>query len=148
MPDVTAVQLLVFNATLQVFVSVILGFLLLIPMQPWGKEFLKRVKNQRDLVSTHLDWFMLAFLQYGIAFALTVMPTENAWPPAILLAFGGWVNPLPYLFRGVWGINAFSLSGTKKQILAASLGLISVLSIFTALTMLLADWFFPGSSAN
>ena len=135
-----AVQLLVFNATLQIFVSAVLGLLLLIPMQPWGKTFLKGLKSPRDLLSTHLDWFMLAFMQYGIAFALSIKPVSKEWLVAILLIFGGWMNATPYLIRGIWGIDAFSLSGSPKQLLAAGLGLISVLSILVALGILLLNW--------
>ena len=140
MRPVSAVHILVVNATLQIFVSSLLGLLLLLPMQPWGKGLLKRVKNQRDLMSTHLDWFMLAFMQYGAAFGLSVMPIPKAWLVSILLIFGGWMNAVPYLIRGVWGIDAFSLSGSPKQVLAASLGLISVLSILIALGILLLSW--------
>src|SRR5262245_50717210 len=113
-----SVKLLVINASIQILVSSLLGFLLLIPMQPWGKNFLKNVRNVHDLRSTHLDWLMLAFMQYGAAFALVHLPITNPGLIAGLLVFGGWMNATPYLVRGIWGINAFSLSGDGKQIFA------------------------------
>ena len=133
------VKLLVVNASIQILVSSFLGLLLLIPMQPWGKNFLKNVRNIHDLRSTHLDWLMLAFMQYGAAFALMHLPITHPGLIAGLLVFGGWMNATPYLVRGIWGINAFSLSGDGKQIFAASLGLISVLSILTAWSLIVID---------
>jgi hypothetical protein len=133
------VKLLVINASIQILVSSLLGFLLLIPMQPWGKNFLTKVRNIHDLRSTHLDWLMLAFMQYGAAFALMHLPVTKPGVISGLLVFGGWMNATPYLVRGIWGINAFSLSGDGKQIAAASLGLISVLSIITGWSLIVID---------
>lgn len=133
------VKLLVVNASIQILVSSLLGFLLLVPMQPWGKNFLKNVRNIHDLRSTHLDWLMLAFMQYGAAFALMHLSITKPGLIAGLLVFGGWMNASPYLVRGIWGINAFSLSGDGKQIFAASIGLISVLSILTAWALIVID---------
>jgi hypothetical protein len=135
------VKLLVINASIQILVSSILGFLLLVPMQPWGKNFLKNVHSIHDLRSTHLDWLMLAFMQYGGAFAMMHLPIAHPGLIAGLLVFGGWMNATPYLVRGIWGINAFSLSGDAKQIFAASLGLISVISILTAWSLIVIDAF-------
>lgn len=133
------VKLLVINASIQILVSSLLGFLLLIPMQPWGKNFLKNVRNLHDLRSTHLDWLMLAFMQYGAAFALMHLPITKPGFVAALLVFGGWMNATPYLVRGIWGINAFSLSGNGKQMFSATLGLVSVLSIITAWSLIIID---------
>jgi hypothetical protein len=133
------VKLLVINASIQILVSSFLGFLLLVPMQPWGKNFLKNVRSIHDLRSTHLDWLMLAFMQYGAAFALMHLPITHSGLIAGLLVFGGWMNATPYLVRGIWGINAFSLSGDGKQIFAASIGFISVLSILIAWSLIVID---------
>jgi hypothetical protein len=134
------VKLLLFNATLQIFVSSVLGVLLLIPMQPWGKAFLRNVKNLSDVRSTHIDWLLLAFLQFGIALALSVWPVTRSGIIAILLVFSGWMNAVPYLVRGFWGINAFAFSGSGRQRFFAALGFISVLSLLTAVGMLLFGW--------
>lgn len=128
---------LIWSGTLELFVSSLLGFLLLIPMQPWGKNFFRRIKNPVDLRHTHIDWLMLAFLQFAVAFALSQNPHPHEFRITALIIFGGWMNATPYLVRGVWGINAFSLSGDWKQVFFASLGLLSVLSILTALFLLL-----------
>jgi hypothetical protein len=135
------VKLLLINASIQILISSLLGFLLLIPMQPWGKNFLNKVRNLHDLRSTHLDWLMLAFMQYGAAFALMHLQINSPGFIASLLVFGGWMNATPYLVRGLWGFNAFSLSGDGKQIFAASVGLISVVAIITAWSLIVIDAF-------
>jgi hypothetical protein len=131
---------LIWSGTLELLVSSVLGFLLLIPMQPWGKNFFRGVKNPQDLRSTHIDWLLLAFLQFAVAFGLSVMPIGNQTLVISLTMFGAWMNATPYLIRGVWGINAFSLSGDWKQVCSASLALVSVASLLTALFLLVIAW--------
>jgi len=134
------VRLLIINATLQFFVSSILGVLLLLPMQTWGKSYVRFVSNIHDIRATHLDWLMLGLMQYGIAFGLSYLPLPNARIIAYLLVFGGWMNAFPYLVRGWFGINAFSLSPPPKQFLCALLGLVSVCALIAAFSMLLIGW--------
>jgi hypothetical protein len=93
-----------------------------------------------DIRSTHLDWLMLGLMQYGIAFALYSFPVPQSKTIAMLLVFGGWMNAFPYLVRGLFGINAFQLSGPPKQIVCALLGLISVTALITAFSLLLIGW--------
>lgn len=124
------IYLLSFNAALQVLVSSLLGALMLIPMQPWGKRLLPHV-NMKSLVATHLDWYMLAFMQWGAAFIMWRWPAMAQMWVAWLLVFGGWVNPLPYLLRG-FGINAFVMGGSTVQRVAAGVAGVSVLAILVA----------------
>lgn len=134
------VRLLVINATLQFLVSSLLGVLLLLPMQSWGKDLTRYVKSVQDMRATHLDWLMLGLMQYGIAFGLSYLPLQNARLIACLLVFGGWMNAFPYLIRGLFGINAFALSGPPRQFLSALLGLISVTALILAFALLLFGW--------
>ena len=69
-----SVQLLSCNAALQVLVSSLLGTLMLIPMQPWGKRVAARI-NMKSLLATHMDWYMLAFMQFGAAFIMDRWPS-------------------------------------------------------------------------
>jgi len=137
------VRWLILNATLQFLVSSILGVLLLLPMQTWGKGLTRFVANVPDMRATHLDWLMLGLMQYGIAFGLSHMPLIDAPLIAGLLIFGGWMNAFPYLARGLWGINAFQLSGPPKQFFCALLGLISVCALITAFSLLFIGWLLP-----
>ena len=134
------VRILILNATLQFLVSSLLGLILLIPMQTWGKRFGSIAVNMADLRGTHLDWLMLGLMQFGIAFALSYWPLSNARTIAWLLVFGGWMNAFPYLVRGLFGINGFQLAGPPRQFLSALLGLVSVFSLLTAFTLLITGW--------
>jgi hypothetical protein len=66
-------RLLTGNAALQVFVSSLLGFAMLIPRQPWAKRLAPHF-DQKALLSVHLDWLMLAFMQWGAVLVMTQWP--------------------------------------------------------------------------
>src|SRR5262249_19522852 len=57
------VRLLLVNAGRQVFVSSLLGFFMLRPLQPWAPASFKRLPAPRALLPVHLDLYMLAFMQ-------------------------------------------------------------------------------------
>lgn len=122
--------LLSLSASLQIAFSSILGFVMLIPMQPWGKA-LRLPVDPKALVAAHLDWIMLAFMQFGAAFVVARWPIASAETAAWLLVFGGWLNPVPYILRGV-GINAFAFAGGVKQRVSASIAGSSALAILVA----------------
>lgn len=118
------------NAAGQVLASSLLGSFMLIPMQSWGKKLLPHI-NMKSLLATHLDWYMLAFMQWGAAFMMTRWSVLNEPWIAALLMFGGWINPLPYLLRG-FGLNAFVMGGSAVQRLSAGVAGLSVLAILVA----------------
>lgn len=128
------IYLLACNAALQVLVSSLLGTLMLIPLQPWGKRFAARV-NMKSLLATHMDWYMLAFMQWGAAFIMWHWSSTASLPIAALLVFGGWTNALPYLLRG-FGINAFVMGGNALQRISAAIAGVSVMAIITAWAVL------------
>jgi hypothetical protein len=128
------IAILTLNAAAQVLVSSLLGWLMLIPLQPWGGA-LKKL-DLKSLRSTHLDWLMLAFMQWGAAFVMSRFPHAATPLIAVLLVFGGWTNALPYLLRG-FGINAFALAGPPKQFISAAISALSSLAITVAWAMLL-----------
>jgi len=129
------VWLLAFNGALQVFVSSLLGSLMLIPMQPWGRGLAEKV-DMRSLLSAHLDWYMLAFMQWGAGWLMHQWPSTQSTVAAWLLVFGGWTNALPYLLRG-FDINAFAFAGDMKQRGFAAISGMSALSILIAWAVLL-----------
>lgn len=129
-----SVQLLACNAALQILVSSLLGTLMLIPLQPWGKKVAARV-NMKSLLATHMDWYMLAFMQFGAAFIMDRWPATESQHVAVLLVFGGWTNALPYLLRG-FGINAFVMGGGALQRVSAGVAGLSVLAIIVAWSVL------------
>lgn len=91
-------RLLTGNAALQVFVSSLLGFAMLIPRQPWAKRLAPHF-DQKALLSVHLDWLMLAFMQWGAVLVMTQWPGAARPWVAWLLVLGGWLNVLPYWCR-------------------------------------------------
>lgn len=135
MESAEATKLLVFSGGLSILFASLLGAAMLIPLQPWGQRLAKGM-NFKQLTAAHLDWIMLGLMQ-GLAGALIF---AFALTPSILtvwaMVLGGWMNPLPYLFRA-FGINAFSLSGPPLQRIAASLGGLSSTFILVAWTILL-----------
>ncbi|MBK7859450.1 MAG: hypothetical protein IPJ65_12665 [Archangiaceae bacterium] len=131
-------ELLSFNAAAQIAFSSLLGWAMLVPMQPWGARFAPRAALRPALRSAHLDWLMLAFMQFGAAYLLDRWPVTHAPAVAALLVFGGWLNPVPYVMRG-FGVDAFSFSGGWKQKLSAGLSGISSLAITAAWLLVLAE---------
>jgi hypothetical protein len=127
--------LLAFNAGLQILVSSLLGVGMLVPMQPWGRALRARVQA-KALLAAHLDWLMLAFMQFGASFIFTRWPATASGEAAWMLVFGGWVNPLPYLLRG-FGIDAFVLAGPPVQRTAAAVAGVSVAAIIAAWVLIL-----------
>ncbi|MDE1466172.1 hypothetical protein [Aurantiacibacter sp. D1-12] len=122
----TAAQWLLFSGALAIFWSSLLGMFMMIPhlrIKPLTKA--TRGINFRQLLSAHLDWIMLAFMQ-GLAAALLVL-FDLAIPLWLLVAliYGGWMNAVPYFLRA-FGINAFVYGGEIIQKTAYVLGGISV----------------------
>ncbi|UQA54915.1 hypothetical protein [Polyangium aurulentum] len=129
-------RLLALSAAAQLLFSSLLGVFMLVLMQPWGQAFARRAPRLRDLGSAHLDWIVLALMQFGAAYALGCFPVPRAMLAAVLLVIGGWLNPLPYIARGL-GINAFVLGGGRKQIAFALLGALSSAAIVAGWGMIL-----------
>jgi hypothetical protein len=127
--------LLAFNASLQILVSCLLGWLMLVPMQPWGRALRPRT-NAKALLAAHLDWLMLAFMQFGASFIFSRWPAAAGTTAAWMLVFGGWVNPVPYLLRG-FGIDAFVFAGPPVQRASAFVSGVSAVSITAAWVMIL-----------
>ncbi len=111
---------LVFSGALSIFASSLIGFAMLVPMQPWGRRWAKGL-NFRQIGAAHLDWIMLGLMQ-GLAAGLILLfgLTPPAWSIWAMI-IGGWLNPLAYVFRA-FGVDAFSFSGKRLQRAAAALG--------------------------
>lgn len=127
---------LVANAVTQFAVSSLLGFAMLLPRQPWFRY--QWSIRQKELLAAHLDWIMLGLVQGVAAVALGMIQYPGvAWQRAVvgLLLFGGWINPVPYLLRGM-GIDAFVLAGSRVQRLSALLSGTSSMALLVAFVML------------
>lgn len=120
------VQLLEWNAGVQIAFSSLFGWLLLVPRQPWG-EGLKRLRA-KAFTAAHLDWLLLAFMQFGASYTLARHTVPHAGWVAVALVIGGWLNPVPYVMRGL-GVDAFAMAGGPVQRASAALSAASSLLI-------------------
>lgn len=134
-----AARLLVFSGAFAILVSSLLGFAMLIPLQPWGRSWAAGL-NFKQIGAAHLDWIMLGLMQ-GLAGGLIFL--FGLSPPAWVVWFmivGGWLNPLPYVFRA-FGVNAFAFDGGMIQRISAALGGLSSTMIAVAwLALLTSAW--------
>ena len=130
-----AARLLVFSGGSAILFSSVLGFAMLIPMQPWGRALAGKA-NPKQIGAAHLDWIVLGLMVGLAAQVLVLFDVRVTWFAVIALAVGAWLNPLPYVFRA-FGVNAFALSGPPHQVAAASLGFISSLGIIYGWTAVL-----------
>ncbi|GJL96106.1 MAG: hypothetical protein DHS20C05_25110 [Hyphococcus sp.] len=122
-----AVQLLLFSGAAAVLWSSILGVFMMIPhLNISAVTNATKWINFRQLLSAHLDWIMLAFMQ-GLA-ALMILAFDLSAPLWVVVGmiYGGWMNAFPYFLRA-FGINAFVYGGGAIQKIANVLGSISVL---------------------
>ncbi len=121
-------RLLVSNALLQITFSAWFGGWLLYRMHGAGRR-----NGARDLVAAHLDWIMLGLVQIAVSRAIEVLDLEGALTPATMIVAAGWLNPVPYLARGL-GVDGFTYGGARVQRTVAVLGGASVLLMTTGLT--------------
>ncbi len=122
--------LLLKNAAAQVLVASLLGWWMLVPLQPWGKRFAGLVSG-KALLAAHLDWILLALMQGLAAVIHHFHPLEAEGPLTGALIAGGWLNAVPYLFRGV-GVDAFVFAGSVRQRLATTLSGVSSFALTAA----------------
>lgn len=137
MDQMEATRLLIFSGGLSILFASLLGTAMLIPFQPWGKGAFKGI-NFKQLLAAHLDWVMLGLMQGLAGGLIAVFALAPSAYVVWAMVLGGWLNPLPYLFRA-FGINAFALTGSLSQRLAASLGGISAAMIIVAWFALLGS---------
>jgi hypothetical protein len=91
---------LILSGAIQILFSSIVGAIMLIPMQPWGKSLMARIPKWPDLVRAHVDWLVLSLMQFCGAFMISSHSgLPNAWLVSRLLIFGGWSNPVTYLVK-------------------------------------------------
>ena len=134
-PSAAAVKTLVWCGGAAIAWSSVLGFMMLLPMQPWAPK-VPRTINFKQVGAAHLDWIVLGLMLGLAAAVIQVYSITPSIFVVVSLSVGAWMNPLPYVFRA-FGINAFVLGGSAVQRAAASLGLLSSLGILYGWFMLL-----------
>ncbi len=96
-------HLLAANALIQISFSAVFGAWLLHRVHVRGSR-----SGVHDLVAAHVDWIMLALVEVALSYAMTLFEKNDIGASALLVLIGGWLNPVPYLARGL-GVNAFAL---------------------------------------
>src|SRR3569833_2621208 len=112
---------LLVSAAAEMLVASLLGYAMMMPMQPWGQRLGVRWPPPRVLMSIHLDFVMLSLMQFGAAAGIHALPGPRDGLAAALLAVSGWLNVTPYLWRAA-GVNAFVLAGGGRRRAAARRG--------------------------
>jgi hypothetical protein len=130
---------LLVSATLEIIVASLLGFVMLIPMQPRFQALRASWPPTRALMSVHLDLVMLAFMQLLAGLAMRAFPGPHDRLAGVLLVGSGWLNVAPYAWRMV-GVNAFALAGGPLQRFAALTSLAGTLALTGGWIALLAGW--------
>ena len=130
---------LLVSAALEILASSLLGYVMLIPMQPWGKRLRDLWPAPRALMSIHLDMVMLALMQAAAALGVHAFPSAHDRTAAGLLIASGWLNVTPYAWRMV-GVNAFALAGGALQRFAASLSFAGTIALTAGWILLIAGW--------
>jgi hypothetical protein len=130
---------LIFSGGLEMLVASLLGFVMLVPLQPWGAALAGRLPSVRQLLSVHLDLIMLSLMQFGAAVGIAVGGGRNAPVATALLIHGGWMGVAPCAFR-ILRINAFVLGGRPRQVMAALVSLSGSIAIVVAWALLLCGW--------
>lgn len=127
MDEISVARILVFSGGCAVLLPSAIGFMMLIPMQPWGRKYIRGI-NFRQVGAAHLDWIMLGLMQ-GLAGGLVILfqLTPPSWS-VIAMITGAWINPLSYVFRA-FGVDAFSFAGDRLQRAAALTGGVSATAI-------------------
>jgi hypothetical protein len=131
---------LLVSGGLEIIVSSLLGYAMLLPMQPWGAGLRARMPPTRALLSVHLDLIMLALMQFAAGLAMKWVPGARDRWAAVLLIASGWLNTTPYIWR-MAGVDAFALAGGPLQRVAATISLLSTLALLSGWILLVAGWF-------
>ena len=130
---------LLVSAALEILASSLLGYVMLVPMQPWAKGLREKWPSARVLMSVHLDMIMLALMQVAAAFGMKAIPGSHDRLIAMLLVSSGWLNVTPYAWRLV-GVNAFALAGRALQQFAALTSFVGTVALTSGWIGLLVGW--------
>jgi hypothetical protein len=130
---------LLVSAALEILASSLLGYVMLIPMQPWGRALRETWPSTKALMSVHLDMIMLALMQAVAAFGMAALPGRHDRLLAALLVSSGWLNVTPYAWR-MFGVNAFAFAGRPLQQFAALLSFAGTVALTGGWVGLLVGW--------
>ncbi|NOX51638.1 MAG: hypothetical protein GXP16_14060 [Gammaproteobacteria bacterium] len=130
METILATKWLVASGCFAIFLSSLLGVVMLIPLQkprqPTGTGV-----NFKQIGAAHIDWIMLGLMSTAAGGLIYLFDLTLPFYVIGFMIFGAWINPLSYVWRA-FGINAFQFAGGPRQRLA------SFLSGFSSVAIILA----------
>ena len=132
-------QWLLVSAALEFLTSCLLGYVMLVPMQPWAGKLREKWPKPHALLSVHLDLVMLALMQIAAGLGMKAIPGAHDSLVAGFLIASGWLNVTPYAWRLV-RVNAFVLGGGPLQIFASLTSFISTVLLTGGWLLLLRGW--------
>ncbi len=132
---------LMLSAVMQVLFTTLLGWLMLIPHQVWGDDFAFAMRlRSRHVAMAHVDWVMLALVQFAAAYAMSLKSPPQAFIVSRCLVFNGWIAPTVYLAKA-WGINGFRLDGKRgMDTLIGLAGLMGVIAFTYGWAIIVGSW--------
>lgn len=135
MTPLEAARFLALSGSIAIFFSAWVGVMMLFPRRERPADPDRRPVNMKQIGAAHLDWIMLGLMQALAGMLLWLFDTTPIALSVWLIAFGGWVNPLSYVFRA-FGINAFVYGGGPLQKVGAVVGGLSSLSIIAGWSLI------------
>lgn len=132
-------QWLLVSAALEFLASCLLGYVMLVPMQPWAGKLREKWPKPHALMSVHLDLVMLALMQIAAGLGMKAIPGSHDQLVARFLIVSGWLNVTPYAWRLV-RVNAFALGGGPLQIFASLKSFMSTVLLAGGWLLLLLGW--------
>ncbi|KQZ73801.1 hypothetical protein ASE06_15805 [Sphingopyxis sp. Root214] len=135
MTSLESAKFLALSGSISIFFSAWIGVIMLFPRRPNRDAGEAGGVNFKQIGAAHIDWIMLGLMQ-GLAGLLILLFAITPAPYVLwLMAFGAWLNPLPYVFRA-FGINAFVFAGGPVQRSAATLGGLSSTAILVSWSLI------------
>lgn len=132
-------QWLLVSAALEFLTSCLLGYAMLVPMQPWAGKLREKWPKPHALLSIHLDLVMLALMQIAAGLGMKAIPGAHNALVAGMLIGSGWLNVTPYAWR-LARVNAFVLGGGPLQLFASLTSLLSTVLLTGGWLLLLRSW--------
>ena len=132
-------QWLLVSAALEILASCLLGYVMLVPMQPWAGRLREKWPKPHALMSVHLDLVMLALMQIAAGLGMKAIPTAHDPLVSGLLISSGWLNVTPYAWR-LARVNAFVLGGGPLQLFASLTSLLGTVLLAGGWLLLLGGW--------
>ncbi|MDO9453901.1 MAG: hypothetical protein Q7J29_13700 [Stagnimonas sp.] len=135
MSNLESAKFLALSGSISIFFSAWIGVLMLFPRKPKADSNDPQRVNFKQIGAAHIDWIMLGLMQ-GLAGLLIQLFGVTPEPYVLwIMAFGAWLNPLPYVFRA-FGVNAFVFAGGPLQRTAAAMGGLSSTAILFSWSMI------------